>query len=284
MPIVHDSRICSSRIWIRLTPLAAALGFAACAFGGSVSFPMSNLRCGVYQAPFYWSGGPTTIEDGADCTGYASASPITSNPEIQGVSFGMSAPVPWTVKGTAAGGTEAYPDAAGEFQGNSLVMSTQGLAGGAPGYISPGADIPLHYAFDIAAPTTYCPGGPGVNCWVASSVDWGLTMLIVGDAVGGGELVGFSASGSGLGPFSGDGYQHVNQIAAGQSMSVLAILNLTAHFGSGTIATFGVTVPAGASYDFESDQSVPEPATLGLLAAGLAALGAARARRIRPDR
>ncbi len=78
----------------------------------------------------------------------------------------------------------------------------------------------------------------------------------------------FNASGFGAGTFSGSATLNLlSNPALGSTLYVAATLDILSNGDSGTI---GISVPQGASFDFES--SVPEPATAGMLATGLGAL------------
>jgi hypothetical protein len=179
-------------------------------------------------------------------------------------------------------------------QANTLVMWSEGdVVTGTP--FDSSVTIPMHYDFTITPGD--CLSAPSIPCDVFG-VDWTLMMLITGSAVGGGESANVVASGvvvnndlsalTAPAHIVGNGSQTVNHINVGVNpfsltganyeMKVEAILNLMAYFSDGTDQNFSVDVPIGASYDFqENDQGVPEPASVGLLAAGLVALGARRA-------
>lgn len=247
---------------------ASALFFGGTAFA-DVILPIGNVGCSLQTVPFF---GSTVLYD---CSSDASAS-LTSappSPGLQGVSIGYTTPVVWSVAGTGAGGTQIVTPGATESQFNTLVLSTEGLTGGS-GAVN--IYMPLHYDFTIAPLAAF-------NCIATSpctdpDIEWSLSLELTGSAVQGGELISNLISGSGAGHFTGDTVMpHSNNpfitvlpsnITAGSDVTVLAQLTLeAANFASDGSGSYTVLVPAGASFDFESAQSVPEPGP-GTLVAG----------------
>jgi hypothetical protein len=235
----------------------------------NVILPTGNLTCGLETTPFFGSSVLT------DCTLGATATSVAA-PGITGVSLGMSGFVPWAVAGTDQGGTQiAIPNPGGtENQGNVLVMTTNGTVGGSGSFTG---YMPLHYDFSIdelVIPTCLTT----VPCTV--DLNWSLLLKLEGAAVTGGEVALPIVHGSGSGHFTGDAILPSSSnpfiivppmtLTAGLDMTVTGSLTLNASMPSDALALYTVFVPAGASFDF---QTVPEPSTWGLLAAGLGLFG-----------
>lgn len=249
--------------------LGSMLLAATHAFAG-VSLPTDSFNCGLYSTPFF---GSTLL---SNCTAGGSAVPAAGGFDLTGVNLGMGAPVVWEVKGSDAGGTQiAIPNPGGvESQGNALVMETSGVVGGSGPFIG---YLPLHYEFSIDP-----IGTPACLTSTPCTVDlfWSLTLLLTGPAVTGGEVALPIVFGNGTGSFSGDRMLPSSPnplisvfpmtLTGGLPITVRGILSLNASLPSDGAASFNVLVPSGGSFDFQSANSeVPEPATVGLFAAGL---------------
>jgi len=104
--------------------------------------------------------------------------------------------------------------------------------------------------------------------FVVSNVsDWTLTLYL---SASGGNIAYFSTSGdtSGSGTVTGSGSLSATTTDASTDVSLLAQFEVFAPPDT------DVSVPSGSSFDFAPAASpVPEPATTGLLAAGLAWMG-----------
>lgn len=129
-------------------------------------------------------------------------------------------------------------------------------------------------------------------------------MTITGAAVANSDGIRLQiATGSGTGEFSGTvvvPQPSVGQvqslssydITAGLPVTVTAALKLNAYYldnsgtqlPSGDSGTYTVLVPAGASFDVESADSIPEPGTLSMIPAAGLILAAARKLRNRQGR
>jgi hypothetical protein len=242
------------------------------AFAG-IAFPTGGFSCSFNKTPFFGSDQIT------DCTPGGGATSVTGNPDIAGVSLGMASAITWTVTGSGAGGDQiAIPNPGGlENQGNVILMQTSGIVGGSgtfTGY------MPLHYDFTIeslSGPSCIASDPCGMN------VSWSLALRLDGAAVTGGEVALPVVHGSGVGHFTGDALLPSGfnpkitvlpmTITAGLDMTVSGSLILAADsFPSDATASFSVIIPTGASFDFNAPASVPEPAGIGLMAAGLLAL------------
>jgi hypothetical protein len=244
---------------------------SANAFAGVV-LPTGNFSCGLQTTNFF---GSAVL---SDCTATGSAAAITGDPDITGVSLGMGLPVAWSVAGSQAGGSQiAIPDPSPgglENQGNALIMQTSGMVGGS-GFFT--GYMPLHYDFTID-PLTPLACITTAPCTM--NVSWGLSLLLKGDAVTGGEVALPIVSGTGTGHFTGDAllpsslnpfiFVFPMTLTSGFNVEVIGILSLNADsFPNDATASFNVIVPAGASFDFQAPAAVPEPASMGLLGAGL---------------
>jgi hypothetical protein len=157
-------------------------------------------------------------------------------------------------------------------------MTTSGLVGGSGSFVGV---MPLQYDFTIAPGAVSCVSSN--PCTV--DVSWSLSLEVTGPAVVGGEVAAPLAFGSGTGEFTGTSALPSSfspfvtpaplGVNAGADLTVYASLRLNASLPTDGTASFGVTVPEGTSFDFQSaqDQGTPEPATMGLLAAGLLLFG-----------
>jgi hypothetical protein len=249
------------------------LALATNAVAGVV-LPTDNFSCSFNKTPFFGSAQIT------DCTPGGSATSVTGNPNISGVSLGMGSAVTWTVKGSDAGGDQiAIPNPGGnENQGNVILMQTSGTVGGSGSF---SGYMPVHYEFTIAPLS-----GPtcGISDPCGMNISWSLALRLDGAAVSGGEVALPIVFGSGTGTFSGDALLPSSAnplivvspmtLTAGLDMTVSGTLTLAADsFPSDATASFSVIIPTGASFDFNAPADVPEPAGIGLMAAGLLALG-----------
>lgn len=231
---------------------------AASASAG-VTLPTGDFTCGLFAPPSYSSA---LLQS---CSGTATQE-TTGNPDIQGVDLATdSNGVTWNVDGS---NTETLYD--------SLVMTSSGTVGGSGTFVG---YMPLAYDFTIDPISVACVTTD--PCTV--DVSWSLFLEVTGPAVAGGEVAAPLAFGSGTGEITGtsalpSSFNPFVTVApmtvySGSDLTVYASLNLTATLPSDGTASFSVVVPEGSSFDFQSADSVPEPATMGLLAAGLLLLG-----------
>ena len=135
-----------------------------------------------------------------------------------------------------------------------LLLSAYGNFSGS---LSGGYQMPLYYDFTLS--------GSGTDLGATA---WTMAMELL---VGGADVGQFTISGSGVGTFSGYGSLTVSSggVASGANLVVAAAVEVAESSGA---TDMQVNVPA-ASTDFNA--VVPEPATGGLVAAALAALGLA---------
>ncbi len=271
-----------NRLLIRTSLLLAAL--AAGASANVVTLPTGNFSCTFEAAPLY------NFASLANCPGDAAASAMTPPASgVQGVSFGYSTPITWNVDSNSP-----------ETEIATLTMSSGGgglLTGGSG---TAAVQLPLHYDFTIAEPTAFtCSSSP-----CEPNLTWTLMMTITGAAVANSDGIRLQiATGSGTGEFSGTvvvPQPSVGQvqslssydITAGLPVTVTAALKLNAYYldnsgtqlPSGDSGTYTVLVPAGASFDVESADSIPEPGTLSMIPAAGLILAAARKLRNRQGR
>jgi len=214
-------------------PLAAAANMQAITMDPSVTMPVDS------EPYCYASNGP----DGSFCAG--GAAQLSQLNSISGIKLYTTGPV--TLPGTS-GGT------------SSLVLSSSGALIGS---LLANTVIPITYEFEIG--TT----DPGVSVGA-----WGIMFSLSTDSspIDPGYV---SVLGSGAGTFSGTtSITTTTGVAAGTNLNVRTDLNiLWTSSGSGQVT---VNVPQN-SIDFnampDETSGVPEPASMGLLASGLALLG-----------
>jgi hypothetical protein len=136
--------------------------------------------------------------------------------------------------------------------GGELILSTNGDISG--GTLLSGTTLPLAWDF-ILSPTG-----------TSDLIGWQLVFTL---DVSGSPIGSFTTSGLGNGTITGTGSL---QTTADASTNVSLIGDLT-WTGDSNADTIDVSVPGGSSFDFNSPGGVPEPASTGLVAAGLAWLG-----------
>ncbi len=248
---------------------------------GVVSLPTGNFACGMYTLPFF---GSALVQD---CTSAGAATAMAPPSDgLQGVSLGYSGDVTWDVSGDPSVSYDG-------FQEDDLTLSTDGLTGGS-GLVE--IYLPLHYDFTIDPLDAFtCVSSDPCT---APDVNWNLLIRLSGPAVTNSDGVSLIiASGTGTGEFSGDATvpRSLNPfittpsltIAGGSEVAVDATLQLSA---AGILpdsqGSYSVLVPQGATFDFRSAESIPEPGTMGLMlgAAALAAAWRRVSRRCAPGR
>jgi hypothetical protein len=162
-------------------------------------------------------------------------------------------------------------------------MQSSGPIGGNPGDQFIGT-MPISYSFSITPGT--------ISCLTTSpcdvSVQWSLLFLIQGPGVNNSDGASGSANGIGTGSISGGlsvpapGYCSPPFCVTAPPMTisqnsdpntVSASLSLFVTLPEDASATFSISVPQVGSFDFHSAENAPEPATMGLLAAGLLLFG-----------
>jgi PEP-CTERM motif len=135
------------------------------------------------------------------------------------------------------------------------------------GTISSGTLIPVDWVFSMAGFS-----GATIQSWTLG--------FELGSSAGLADYGFASGSGAGGGSVSGSSVLNVTKtIPGGPNLFETVLLTMTVNStGFGSVQ---VTVPAGATWDFQSvaSSSVPEPASLGMIGAGLAFLGALVRRR-----
>jgi hypothetical protein len=237
----------AGRLLLSILPLMIATVASA-----AVTLPTGDFTCGLFAPPSYNS---VQLQP---CSGSATLESASGNPDIQGVDLGTdSNGVTWNVDGS---NTETLYD--------SLVMTSSGTVGGSGTFVG---YMPLAYDFTITP--LACSSG---TC----DVSWGLSLEITGSS---GEVIAPLTFGSGTGEFTGTTFmpQAFSQfvtaapmtVYSGEYVTVSAILNLDASLDTNATASFGVVVPESSSFDFQNADSVPEPPTMGLLAAGFLLFG-----------
>jgi hypothetical protein len=256
----------AGRLLLLILPLMIATGASA-----TVTLPTGNFTCGLFAPPYF---GSTEIQS---CLGSAAQATAPGNPGIQGVSLGTSSGVTWNVAGSDAGGTQIIDTSADpQTISDSLIMTTSGTVGGSGSFVG---IMPLHYDFTITPGSVTCATSNPCNV----DVSWNLNLEVFGPAVGGGEVAAPLAFGSSTGHFTGDtSMPHAFSpfvtpapltVYSGADLTVYSSLTLTATLPPDAQASFGVTVPEADSFDFQTAENTPEPATMGLLAAGLLLFG-----------
>jgi hypothetical protein len=269
----------SSRGFSYILPPALLLLLAASASAG-VTLPATNFTCGIYAGT-----GPPEFSQLTDCTSSAAATQLAapSAPGITGVSFGTTSDIDWTLAGQQNGGFNDYPiNTSPQSTLQTLVLQTSGPIVGTSPF---NGVMPFNYSFSITP-------GP-ISCITTNpcdfsdvSVQWSLMYLLQGHGVSNPDGERGTARGTGTGSFSGSlsipeppvgccvyspGIMTVTQNADVNTVAVYLSLYVT--LPEDVAATFSIDIPPTSSFDFDSAPSVPEPSTLGLLAAGLLLLG-----------
>lgn len=222
-----------------IVPLAAAVS----AHAGSIALPAS--------------GGPTcTLNVSGTC--FASDSPETDlGSGVQGLSFFTSGGFTQNIFSSGTGITI------------SMTMADSGVLGGT---IAPGTLIPVDWDFNM----TPLSGSGTINSW---SLVFELGSVLGGNNFGSVGTSGGSIGSSGSTIIGGPINLAVASggIASGATLfeTVVLSMNVTTSLG------VQVTVPNLSTWDFGSTaaSAVPEPATTGLIGAGLAFFGALLRRR-----
>jgi hypothetical protein len=217
-----------------IVPLAAAVN----AHAGSVALPTGNYGC-------------STVQDGNNgtCNG-ADFQESNLGSGVQGIAFYSNGPISFAL---SSGGTSQI----------TVTMSDWGTTSGT---IPAGTQIPVDALFDLTASTDSSIGS------------WTLTFML-GTAIGN-DFYG-SASGSGA--------------VGGNSLTISSTLDVSPDIPAGTLyetaqltfsatgseseehASASVDVPNVNTWTFDSvaaTTAVPEPASLGMIASGLAMIGA----------
>jgi hypothetical protein len=260
---------------------------AASASAG-VTLPIGNFACGLYEG----TGPPGfSLVPGSTCDASATLEASPPAPGITGVSFGTITDVTWNPAGDLNGGVNDYLYAPGEDQTlETVVMQTSGpILGDNPGDQFIGT-LPLHYSFSITPVS--CESLVGANqvpCDASTdvSVTWNLLFFIQGPGVSNSDgdrgsvlSPNYFGGGNDIGSFSGDlsvpsvggccVLSPTTTISQNAGTNIVYVgLGLTATLPENDSATFAISIPQAGSFDFESAESIPEPATMGLLAAGL---------------
>jgi hypothetical protein len=192
----------------------------------------------------------TSIPSGSCQGGEAQLADLGSG--VQGLSFF-----------TSGGFTQGFSISSGTTI-MTMMLADFGIVSG--GSIPTGTMIPVDWAFSTSASS-----GATINSWnLAFQLGSGPGFIDDGVVSGGGSGAGF---------FSGSNTLiTTGPILSGSPLyeSVLLTLNLNGNFGF-----IQITVPNGTTFDFQSvaASSVPEPASVGLIGAGLAFFGALLRRR-----
>jgi len=224
-----------------IMPLAAAVSAHAGSIvaSNSVALPSGNVSCSTNVVSGSCQGGDMQLAD------------LGSG--VQGLSFF-----------TSGGFGQTFFLSSGSGEIVQMTLADSGTLGGT---IPAGTMIPVAWNFTMA-------GFSG-----ATIQSWNLGFEL-------GSLPGFtdygavSGSGTGGGTVSGSAILNVpGDISGGNTLYETVLLSMTVD-----VAGFGgvtVTVPNNTSWDFQSvaASSVPEPASLGLIGAGLAFFGALIRRR-----
>jgi hypothetical protein len=222
-----------------IVPLAAAVS----AHAGTVLLPTGNAACSTNIPSGSCPGGDTQLAD------------LGSG--IAGVSLFMNS------------GSQTFFFSSGSGAGLDLALTDSGVLGGS---IAGGTSLPVGWNFTL----TSLSGSIG---------SWTLTFEL-GSTFGGSDYGSVGVSGSGAGTFASPLPTTTfltiasGGIASGSTLFEEAILVFNASTG-GSFADVEINVPKGSSFDFNSvpGTSTPEPATLGIMGAGLAFLGAMLRRR-----
>ena len=272
-------------LYARLSILPLLLAASASA---GVTLPIGNFACGLYEGTGNFGGNPLVT----NCTSNAAVTQEASPPApgITGVSFGTTSSVTWNPAGDHNGGTQAYPPGfSPESVVDTLVMQTSGpIAGDQPGAQFIGS-MPVHYSFSITTGTISCLTTTPCN-FSQVSLSWTLLFLVQGPGVSNPDGERASAFGSGTGSFSGDLSVPATFGCCTLSPNIMTItqdpnvntvyvgLSLIATLPEDVSATYSISIPQTGSFDFESESSIPEPGTMGLLALAILFLGGLRCR------
>lgn len=145
----------------------------------------------------------------------------------------------------------------------TLILSDHGTLTG--GSIAAGTVIPLKWDFTLSS------SSGSITSWIIG--------FDLGSSFTNGDYGSNTFSGSGTGHFTGSGSLTIASggIAAGASVFESGLISISVS----SFTQLGVNVPPDASLDFGNSvtSSVPEPASVGMIGAGLAFLGALVRRR-----